>query len=57
MDALAALLFAAVITNSLKEKGYDKDKMIPMALRASIIAALGLAFVYGGLTILWCTNY
>ena len=52
MDALAALLFAAVITNSLKEKGYDKDKMIPMALRASIIAALGLAFVYGGLTIL-----
>ena len=52
MDALAALLFAAVITNSLKEKGYNKDQMIPMALRASIIAALGLAFVYGGLTIL-----
>ena len=52
MDALAALLFATIVTNGLKSKGYDNEKMVPMALRASIIAALGLAFVYGGLTIL-----
>lgn len=52
MDALAALLFATIVTNSLKSKGYNNEKMIPMALRASLIAALGLTFVYGGLTIL-----
>ena len=52
MDALAALLFAAVVTNNLKQKGYDRTQMMPMAFKASIIAALGLAFVYGGLTVL-----
>lgn len=50
MDAIAALLFAGMITTSLKSKGY-KDKEMPlMILKSSLIAILGLAFVYGGLT-------
>lgn len=50
MDAIAALLFAGIITSSLKSKGYNKKQMFPMILKSSLIAALGLAFVYGGLT-------
>lgn len=49
MDAIAALLFAAIITTSLKDKGYKKDDMPSMILKSSLIAAIGLAFVYGGL--------
>lgn len=52
MDAIAALLFATVITSSIKSKGYKKHEILPMTVKASIIAAIGLAFVYGGLTIL-----
>ena len=49
MDAIAALLFAAIITTSLKEKGYKKKDMPKMILKSSLVASLGLAFVYGGL--------
>lgn len=49
MDAIAALLFAAIITSSIKSKGYKKDEMSPMLIKSSVIAAIGLAFVYGGL--------
>ena len=52
MDALAALLFAAVITKSIKDKGYRGDKVVSMVVKSGIIAAIGLAFVYGGLTYL-----
>ena len=52
MDALAALLFATVATNSIKAKGYSNDKVVPMVLKSGILAAIGLAFVYGGLTYL-----
>lgn len=49
MDAIAALLFAAIITTSLKEKGYKKKDMSSMILKSGLVAAIGLAFVYGGL--------
>ena len=49
MDALAALLFAAIITTSLKDKGYKKEDMPSMILKSSLVAAIGLAFIYGGL--------
>jgi branched-chain amino acid:cation transporter, LIVCS family len=52
MDAIAALLFAGIITNSLKNKGYENNEMPFMILKSSFVAAVGLAFVYGGLTYL-----
>lgn len=50
MDAIAALLFAGIITTSLKSKGYKSKEMPSMILKSSLIAVLGLSFVYGGLT-------
>ena len=50
MDAIAALLFAAVITSSIKNKGYEGKDMSKMLLKSSLVAVMGLAFVYGGLT-------
>ncbi|MDV4150002.1 branched-chain amino acid transport system II carrier protein [Clostridium sp. AL.422] len=50
MDAIAALLFAGMITTSLKSKGYKGKEMPTMILKSSLIAVIGLAFVYGGLT-------
>ncbi|MEN8077368.1 branched-chain amino acid transport system II carrier protein [Clostridioides difficile] len=50
MDALAALLFAGVITSSIVQKGYKGSEVKSVLLKASIIAVVGLAFVYGGLT-------
>ncbi|MGL5414753.1 MAG: branched-chain amino acid transport system II carrier protein, partial [Clostridium sp.] len=50
MDALAALLFAAIVTTSIKSKGYEKEQLLPMVIKASLVAAIGLAIVYGGLT-------
>ncbi|MGL5352135.1 MAG: branched-chain amino acid transport system II carrier protein [Clostridium sp.] len=49
MDALAALLFAGIITTSLKSKGYKNKDMSSMILKSSLVAVIGLAFVYGGL--------
>ena len=50
MDALAALLFAGVITSSIIDKGYKGKEINSVLLKASVIAVIGLAFVYGGLT-------
>ena len=50
MDALAALLFAGVITSSIIQKGYKGTEVKSVLLKSSIIAVIGLAFVYGGLT-------
>lgn len=52
MDALAALLFATVVTANITSKGYGKKDIVPMTIKASIVAVVGLAFVYGGLTFL-----
>lgn len=50
MDALAALLFAGVISSSIIDKGYKGNEVKSVLLKASAIAVIGLAFVYGGLT-------
>lgn len=52
MDTLGALLFSSMITKSIIDKGYERKDVIPMTLKAGIIAAAGLALVYGGLTYL-----
>ncbi|MBU5483602.1 branched-chain amino acid transport system II carrier protein [Clostridium sp. MSJ-11] len=52
MDALAGLMFATVVTNSLKEKGYTGKDGTIMTIKAGLIAIIGLALVYGGLTYL-----
>lgn len=49
MDALGALLFASIVTTSLKDKGYKGKEMPKMIFKSSLVAAVGLAFVYGGL--------
>ena len=49
MDALGGLLFAAMISSSILSKGYSKKEVIPMTLKAGIVASIGLTFVYGGL--------
>lgn len=49
MDAIAALLFASLITNSIKSKGYSTQETLPMILKSSFIAIVGLASIYGGL--------
>lgn len=50
MDAIAGLLFASLITTSLKSKGYKNKDMLPMVLKSSLVVIIGLTFVYGGLT-------
>lgn len=50
MDALGALLFAGVISSSIIQKGYKGKEANSILLKASLIAVVGLAFVYGGLT-------
>ncbi|WP_278599625.1 branched-chain amino acid transport system II carrier protein [Clostridium tertium] len=50
MDAIAALLFAGIITTSLRGKGYTSKEMPSMILKSSTVAVIGLAFIYGGLT-------
>ena len=49
MDALGALLFASIVTTSLGDKGYKGKEMPKMILKSSLVAAIGLAFIYGGL--------
>ena len=49
MDALGALLFASIVTTSLKDKGYKGKEMPKMILKSSLVATIGLAFIYGGL--------
>ncbi len=50
MDALAALLFAAIVSGNIISKGYKQKDLVPMTIKAGVVAAIGLAFVYGGLT-------
>ena len=50
MDALASLVFAIVVTKGFMGNGITDDKTIKQyTIEASIIAAIGLCFVYGGL--------
>lgn len=50
MDAMAAVLFTSIIVSSVRDKGYKTDSEIySITKRSSIIAILGLSFIYGGL--------
>lgn len=50
MDAIASVIFGSVIVESLKGNGYTDDKVqSSMIVKSGVIAALGLALVYGGL--------
>lgn len=51
MDALAALAFTPIIVESVINKGY-KNELLKKTIQASLIAVLGLAFVYISLTFL-----
>ena len=51
MDALAALAFTPIIVESVVKKGY-KNQLLKKTIQASLIAVLGLAFVYISLTFL-----
>ncbi|NLT99021.1 MAG: branched-chain amino acid transport system II carrier protein [Christensenellaceae bacterium] len=49
MDAMAAVIFSGIILSTAKEKGYKNSELTSVIIRSSIIASVGLAFVYGGL--------
>ena len=51
MDALAALAFTPIIVESVVNKGY-RNELLKKTIQASLIAVLGLAFVYISLTFL-----
>ena len=55
MDALAAVIFAGVIVQSIKAKGYGKSSTIKITMMSGFIAAAGLLVVYGGLMYLGAT--
>lgn len=57
MDAMGSILMASIVLKSLIDKGYKEQKVqMKLAFRASLIAAVGLAFVYGGLLYLGATG-
>lgn len=50
MDALAAMLFATIVINNIRERGYtEKHMLLKINLSSGLIAATGLLLVYGGL--------
>ena len=51
MDALAALAFTPIIVESIVKKGHKKQ-LLKKTIQASLIAVIGLAFVYISLTFL-----
>ena len=56
MDTLGAVALSAILIASIHDKGYTKDSdKISIAIKAGIVAAIGLCFVYGGLTYLGAT--
>lgn len=53
MDALGALFFAGMILNNFRDKGItSEDQLASATNKAGIMAGIGLAIVYGGLTLL-----
>lgn len=56
MDALGAVALSTVIITSLSNKGYTNDNQkVKLTIKAGVVAAIGLCFVYGGLTYLGAT--
>ncbi len=57
MDALAALAFTSVIISGYEVKGItDSSKIYTLTVKAALIAAAGLCFVYGGLIYIGATT-
>lgn len=57
MDALASLVFATIIIQSIADKGYsDLNEQIKITIIAGLIAAAGLFMVYGGFVYIGATG-
>ena len=56
LDALGAICLSTVLIKNLVQKGYKKEQdRVSILLKAGVIATVGLAIVYGGLTYLGAT--
>lgn len=56
MDALGAVALSTVIITSLGNKGYtNANEKVKLTIKSGVVAAIGLCFVYGGLTYLGAT--
>ena len=56
LDGMAGAVFAGIVIASVKQKGYTEKKVLVKAtILAGIVAVVGLALVYGGLTYLGAT--
>ena len=57
MDVFGALAITLVVVNTVKEKGYSEEKLrFSVISKSSIVAALGLFFVYCALSFLGATS-
>lgn len=48
MDALGAIVFCTTVYNSIHNKGWQREQIAKMLIPTSLIAGVGLFFVYGG---------
>lgn len=56
MDAMASCIFAGIVISSIRQKGYtDRPVMVKATIIAGLVAVVGMAFVYGGLSYLGAT--
>lgn len=57
LDVLASLVFVIIIISAAKSKGYTETKeTMNVVLKSSIVAAIALFVIYGGLTYLGATT-
>lgn len=56
LDVLASMIFIMIITNSADGKGYTGQALPAVVLKSSVVAAIGLFVIYGGLTYLGATT-
>lgn len=48
MDTIGSILFASIITASIKSKGYKNNEVLGVILKSSVVAIIFLCTVYGG---------
>lgn len=57
LDVIASMIFIIIIANSARDKGYgDQASLGGATIRSSVVAAIGLLIIYGGLTYLGATT-